>query len=139
MKLKLFFGAFMLVCMPFWCSAQEKTKVKPSGKIKTKENSNSGASPSWGAAHQYHNDRSVYFPDYYTFYEPNRGYIYWNNDNWATSSTVPPFMSSADLNKARVQLIEGDASGHPENQYNNYKNMYPARKIEVVVPVPDVK
>jgi hypothetical protein len=137
MKLKLLLGALMLVSMPFLCSAQEKTKAKPNGKMKTK--GSSGASPSWAAAHQYNNDRSVYFPDYYTFYEPNRGYIYWNNDNWATSATVPPFMSSSDLNRARVQQIEGDASGHPENQYNNYKNMYPAQKIEVVVPVPDVK
>jgi hypothetical protein len=134
MKLKTLLTATLFLSMPFFCAAQGKMKEKDRpGKSKMK------ASPAWASAHQYHNDRDVYFPDYYTFYDPERGYVYWNEGKWVNSTSVPTYMHKVDLNKARVQIIEEDVQMHPETKYTIYKQTYPAEKVEVTVPVPDVR
>ncbi len=123
----------MLACLPFLGSAQEtvtKTVTK-NGKTKTKTRT----TPSWGTAHHYNGDKYVYFPDYYTYYEPDRGYVYWNNGTWTTSSTVPSYMSKVDMNSARVQIID-DMTVRPETRYKTYMETYPAQKVEVTVPMP---
>ena len=134
MKLKLLFAGTALACLPLLAGAQQtvtKTVTKGNGKTKSK----TYTTPSWGAAHQYTGDKYVYFPDYYTYYEPDRGYVYWNNGKWTTSSSVPSYMSSVDLNSARVQIIE-DMSTRPETRYRTYMETYPAQKVEVTVPMP---
>lgn len=134
MKLRLLFGGLMLACLPLLCSAQGKTKTtEHNGKVKTKQ------SPSWAAAHHYTADRDVYFPDYYTFYDPERGYIYWNSGKWTTSTTVPSYMSNVDMNSARIQIIDEDTHMRPEVKYKTYRETYPAQKVEVTVPIPDVR
>jgi hypothetical protein len=133
MKLKLLVGGCMLAFMPFLGTAQEMTKTKThNGKMKSK------TIPTWGPAHQYTGEKYVYFPDYYTFYEPDRGYVYWNNGKWTTSTTVPSYMSKADMNAARMQVIE-ETTVRPETQYRTYIQQYPAQKVEVTVPVPDMR
>src|SRR5438477_356004 len=89
-------------CRPYEpATGKSKEKDRP-GKMKTK------ATPAWAAAHQYHNDHDVYFPDYYTFYDPQRGYIYYKEGHWVNTTTVPTYMRSVDMNKARVQIIQED-------------------------------
>lgn len=129
MKVKLLIGGLMLACLPFLVNAQVKINEK-NGKVKTK------SVPAWGPAHHYVGDKYVYFPDYYTYYEPERGYVYWNKGTWTTTTTVPTYMSKVDLNRARVQVIE-DMSVRPETRYKTYIEQYPAQKVEVTVPIPE--
>jgi hypothetical protein len=121
MKVKYLVGGLLLALMPFSGIAQ-KTKTY--------------VVPEWGPAHKYKGDKYVYFPDYYSFYDPARGYVYWNNGTWTTTTEVPVYMSKVNLNKARVQVIE-DMSAAPETRYKTYIKTYPARKVEVVVPIPE--
>jgi hypothetical protein len=134
MKLNLLVGGLLLVCIPFISSAQGKAKtVQKGNKTKTK------VSPSWAASHHYNNDHDVYFPDYHTFYDPERGYIYYNKGTWVNSTSVPSYMSTVDMNKARVEIINEDVQMHPETKYTYYRQTYPAQKVEVTVPVPDIR
>jgi hypothetical protein len=123
----------MLVCLPFLSNAQEKIKMRDyRGKTKTKIEL-----PSWSTTHRYTGDRHVFFPDYNTFYDPNRGYVYWKGSAWTTSTVVPTYMSKVDLNKARIQILEDEITVMPETRYRVYHEKYPAQKVEVVVPVPN--
>jgi hypothetical protein len=131
MKSKLLAG-IMLICVPFFCSAQGKMKDKEyKGKMKMK------GDPQWASSHHYTGGKDVYFPDYYTFYDPQAGYVYWNSGKWETSATLPAFLSTVDLNNARVELIQENVITQPQKEYLIYKKRYPARKVEITVPVPD--
>ncbi|WP_276131712.1 hypothetical protein [Polluticoccus soli] len=97
-----------------------------------------GGPPPWAPAHGYRAKQHVYFPDYRFFYDPYRGgYSYWQNNGWVFSPTVPGFLGGVDLGKARIQLL-GDVplATHPELYYNRYSQMYPARPINISVPIP---
>ena len=97
-----------------------------------------GGPPPWAPAHGYRAKQHVYFPDYHVFYDPYRGgYSYWQNNSWNFSSMVPQFLGSIDLGKARIQLL-GDVplTTRPEIYYNRYSEMYPARSINISVPMP---
>lgn len=98
-----------------------------------------GGPPAWAPAHGYRAQNHVYFPDYYTFYDPNRnGYVYWRNNAWAFSSSVPSFMAHVDLGRARVQVI-GDLplTTRPEPNFNRYYGMYPpSGTISINIPHP---
>lgn len=132
--MRLLCCAMLFVSIPFFCGAQGKMKEKDRpGKSKMK------ASPSWASSHHYTNDRDVYFPDYYTFYDPERGYIYYNNGTWVNTTTVPSYMSTVDMNKARIEVIKEDVQMHPETKFTIYRQTYPAQHVEVTVPVPDVR
>ena len=94
--------------------------------------------PSWAPAHGYRNDRHVYFQDYHTFYDPNRGYVYWQDGQWISSTTSPTFLNGVDLNTARVQVLQDvDLNTRPELQYRTYRNQFPARRVEVTIPIPE--
>lgn len=97
-----------------------------------------GGPPPWAPAHGYRAKQHVYFPDYYTFYDPNRnGYVYWNNDNWLFSQVLPAFLSSVDLGTARMQVLSDvPLTTRPETRYTVYRERYPAQQVAVVVPVP---
>jgi hypothetical protein len=47
-------------------------------------------------------------------------------------------MSKVDMNGARMQVIE-ETTVRPETQYRTYIQQYPAQKVEVTVPVPDMR
>jgi hypothetical protein len=129
MKLQLLAGGLLLICLPLLSNAQTKTKEYKHGSVKTK------SKPGWYTTHQVTEDKYVYFPDYYMFYEPDRGYVYWQNGKWTTSSSVPSYMQSVDLNSARIQTID-DMSTRPEIKYKTYMQSYPAQKVEITVPMP---
>jgi len=82
----------------------------------------------------------VYFPDYYAFYDPDRGYIFWNDQtkSWNSSLEPPKFMSNVDMSKTRIQILKGlSLDLHPEQNYPNYMRLYPAQTTNPDVPVPN--
>ena len=122
--------------LPVMAGAQE---IHPkSRKEKKTQTRNNTAMPSWGKAQHYKNDRYVYFPDYYTFYSPERGYTYYQNGNWTSSANMPGYMNNADLNKARThKLNDVPNSAYPEKDFSTYINQYPAQSnMNPSVPVP---
>jgi hypothetical protein len=83
------------------------------------------------------NDRIVYFPDYYVFYTPARGYVYWNNGQWANSTDLPSFLQQADMRKAHAEILDNtDIDAYPEKEFSRYKEQYPAESVDITVPVP---
>jgi len=95
--------------------------------------------PEWSAAHGYLGKEHVYFPDYYSFYDPKRGgYVYWQDNRWAFSTSVPPTMIKINLTKTRIQLLKGlSLDLYPELNYPNYIKLYPpAPNGNVSVPAP---
>src|SRR5690242_18339125 len=83
--------------------------------------------PTWAAAHNYKGLSHVYFPDYYSFYDPQRGgYVFWDNGKWAFTPTLPPYMSNTDMSKTRIQILKGlSLDLHPETNYPHYMKLYP--------------
>lgn len=141
MTANLLAGLIMFMGVPLMAVAQSEagqttvTKtIEKNGKKKTKTRT----MPDWAAAQNYSGDQCVYFPDYYTFYEPGRGYVYWNNGAWTSAGTLPSYMTDVNLNRARMQILN-DVSARPETRYRNYIESYPAQKVEVAVPVPGAR
>jgi hypothetical protein len=97
-----------------------------------------GGPPPWAPAHGYRAKQHVYFPDYHVFYDPYRGgYSYWNNNTWSFSQVIPAILGSVDLGRARVQLLSDiPLTTRPELYYNRYSTMYPARSVNISVPIP---
>jgi len=115
------------------CAADAQQTKGKMGKSHTSQS----VAPSWGQAHNYQNDKYVYFPDYYTFYSPGRGYTYWNNGNWMTSQNLPSNMSIIDMNNARTQTLDVPLNTFPERNINTYMNQYPAQPVNgTVLPAP---
>ena len=94
--------------------------------------------PEWAAAQHYEAKEHLYFPDYYTYYDPQRGgYVYWNNGKYTFSPAVPPYLEKVDLSKSRIKLLKGlSLDLHPEQNYPNYMKLYPAEHNYDKVPVP---
>lgn len=113
---------------------------KKSGTVYTRTRVKGGPPP-WAPAHGYRAKQHVYFPDYYTFYDPRRsGYVYWNNNAWSFSPTLPSFLAQVDLGRARIQIM-GDIplTTRPETHYRDYYRLYPPQPVGVVVPVPVIR
>lgn len=122
-----------------------KLKVDADGDIKKKprkaweraEAAEMKGPPAWAPAHGYRSDRHVYFPDYYTFYDPNRGYVYWQEDRWVTSRTLPVFMHGVDLNGARMNILDDvELSAKPEVEFRLWRERYPAENDNTAIPRP---
>lgn len=95
--------------------------------------------PDWAAAHNYDATAHVYFPDYYTFYDPNRGgYLYWSQGKYVFTPAMPPVMEKVDMSKTRVQILKGVSLDlQPELNYPYYMEQYPAAPNgNTLVPVP---
>ncbi len=85
-------------------------------------------------------DQYIYFPDYYAFYDPERGYVFWNEEtsSWKTSLEPPKFMNNTDMSRTRIQILDGlDLDLRPEQNYPNYMKLYPARNNDPKIPVPN--
>lgn len=112
--------------------AQEK---KGTGNKKAQQKAQTSNLP---AAFQ--SNKHLYFPDYYAFYDPQRGYIFWNEEEkeWNSSQQIPKFMSEVDMSKTRIQILEGlSLDLRPEQNYPNYMKLYPATQNNPKVPVPN--
>ena len=125
----------LLLLLPFWGIAQEennRNSTKSDKQVKV---------PSWAKAQNYDASAHVYFPDYYTFYDPARGgYLYWDKNNFSFSPEVPSFLEKADLSKARIKILKGlSLDLHPEMNYPYYMQLYPADgngNVNAPVPIP---
>jgi hypothetical protein len=97
-----------------------------------------GGPPPWAPAHGYRAKNHAYFPDYYTFYDANRGgYVYWNSGRWIFTPNTPSFLSAINLKTARFQqLTDIPVTTQPEVYYSRYSTAYPARPVTITVPVP---
>jgi hypothetical protein len=140
----------MMGAMPFVVSAQGNGKGKGHGKhgkvkhtkvMKTKEYRGyrvKGGPPAWAPAHGYRAKQHVYFPDYYTFYDPNRnGYVYWGGNGWQFSPSTPGFLNGVNLGAARMQLMNDvPLATRPEVYYDRYSSTYPARAVNINVNIP---
>jgi hypothetical protein len=95
--------------------------------------------PEWAPV-GYHSEKHIYFPDYYTFYDPHRGYITWEKDTWVARPTMPLFLENKDIRKERVQILEDISLDlYPEQNYPRYMKMYPASPgaPDMMIPVPN--
>lgn len=83
--------------------------------------------PAWARAHRYNMSNHVYFPDYYTFYDANRGgYTYWGGSGWVFSTGMPSFLVNVDLGNARFQLMkEVPLRSAPQRYYRTYHKRFP--------------
>lgn len=98
-----------------------------------------GGPPRWAPAHGYRMKQHVYFPDYYAYYDPRRnGYVYWNNNAWIFTSSIPPYMSGVDLNRARMQVISDiPLTTRPEANWRRYYNAYPpSGRVNININLP---
>lgn len=135
MKLRLAITSLLIICLSLFVYAQGKGHKK--GKHKTKVVKLKSTPPGWAKPHGYHNDHHVYFPDYHTFYDPNRGYVYWNNGYWVSTPETPAFLHTVDLNRARIQILTGeDIHGQPELKYNTIVTQYPGKVVGISIPIP---
>ncbi len=130
----------MICILPFCGHAQDNTAKHTKHKHKaTHKTAKATVAPPWAAAHNYDATAHVYFPDYYTFYDPNRGgYVYWSGGQYVFTPAMPPVMEKADMGKARIQILKGISLDlHPELNYPYYMKQYPAdNNGNTMVPVP---
>src|ERR1700748_670342 len=125
----------LLIAMPFLGRGQNATPHHHKAKhhvIKKQEE------PAWGKAHNYNGSSYVYFPDFRSFYDPQRGgYVFWENGTWSFTPTVPPYMTNYDLGKERVQILKNlSLARHPELDYPRYMELYPVEHNYDKVPTP---
>ena len=145
MRLRHILAIVLMIMLPLAGEAQkkqpEKAKTKKTDAATKRSSAKAMDAPRpVGAAKDYRGDRHLYYPDYYAFYDPNRGYVYWNmaTNSWATSREVPPFMKNVDLPRTRVQILKGlSLDLYPERNYPNYMKLYPAQGDNADVPVPN--
>ena len=84
--------------------------------------------PAWARAHRYNMSRHVYFPEYYTFYDANRGgYSYWGGNDWVFSTSMPSFLVNVNLGRARIQVMNDLPIGYaPQQYFRRYHQRFPA-------------
>ena len=127
---RLFFIVLISFGIVFPVAAQHrKTEKKPSSE-KKKENAQSTV---------FERNQFLYFPDYYAFYDPKRGYVFWDlkAQTWTSSRELPKFMSEVDMSKTRIQILKGlSLDLYPELNYPRYMKLYPAQQNDPKVPVP---
>ncbi|XZF15324.1 hypothetical protein ACTHGU_04240 [Chitinophagaceae bacterium MMS25-I14] len=81
--------------------------------------------------------QKIYFPDYYTFYDPARkSFVYWDENQWKTSSEKPALLKDADMGRTRVQFLKDENLALPEDNIERYMKLYPAQPVSPTVTVP---
>ncbi|HRO42839.1 MAG TPA: hypothetical protein PL009_08395 [Flavipsychrobacter sp.] len=136
--MKAIWVGIMMFCA---ISTSAQTKMKDaSPKAKKTAQAQKSTKASSSKKKSFHSSKPVYFPDYYAFYDPARGYVFWNETThtWNESQQPPKFMMNIDMSKTRIQLIEGlHLDLRPEQNYPNYMKLYPARENDPKIPVPN--
>ena len=133
---KLLIAFILLFCLSLTGEAQSKRKQAASGTVN--KPMQTFKKEAWMPT-DYKYDHPIYFPDYYTFYDPQRGYVVWEKDSWIARPSMPLFLKSSDLKKPRIQILEDiGINKRPELDYPRYMKMYPALPGErdVIAPVP---
>jgi len=85
-----------------------------------------------------HKKSRVYYPDYRTFYDPNKDqYVFWGENQWTTSPQRPSFMKDATVGKVRVQVLHDESlNDNPQDHYQEYLRQYPPQQTTPTTPVP---
>ncbi len=129
----------LITVMPLIMNAQDAAPKHTRHNHKTHKTDKSPGLPPWAPAHKYDATAHVYFPDYYTYYDPARGgYVFWNNGKYTFTPALPPFLEKVDLSRSRIQILKGlSLDLHPEENYPYYMKQYPAdNNNNGMVPVP---
>lgn len=127
----------MVIVLSFMAIIVLNTTVYSQGKKTTKKHKHTSVQSSHSSWAVTQSKDRVYFPDYYTFYDPKRhGYVYWQGDKWTVSPEKPFFMKDADLGKARVQVLKDEQLAMPEDRFEQYMRLYPPQPVSPTVPVP---
>jgi len=139
MKITLFITAVSLLTFPSLADAQigrDDPRRKP-----VKVVAGERPAPKWAEAHEYKNDKFVYFPDYYLFYTPVRGYVYWSNNAWTSSQQMPAYVNDMNLIGARAEMLNKlPADAYPERDFPTYYKQYPAEPTpRSGIPTPPLK
>lgn len=90
-----------------------------------KEGKKGGGPPPWAPANGYREKtRHVYFSQYKTYYDIQRGvYIYLNGGTWQVSASIPNFLQSVNL--ATATQIQLDLSTDtPQTFFEEHKKKY---------------
>jgi len=133
-----FFTILLFVLLPLSSIAQHKSHTRHKHHNDT---ATPKSLPTWASAHNYTGNAHAYFPDYYTFYDANRGgYVFWDHDKWSFTPTMPPYLQNKDLAKSRVQILKGlSLDLQPQQNYPRYMKLYPpvpGAPTDVPVPTP---
>ncbi|MFN6946967.1 MAG: hypothetical protein ACK4ND_18635 [Cytophagaceae bacterium] len=85
--------------------------------------------PPWAPAHGYRaKTRHIYFQDYDTYYDLQRGvYISLGNGRWEVSARVPSPLKGVNLKLANQIELDLDLDD-PQRYYNDHKVKYPKKK-----------
>ena len=122
-------------------TAEGRQKKQQTGKARKERRPEVPASQGFSPrASEFRSSQHVYFPDYYAFYDPNRGFVFWNAESrsWQSSLEPPIFLKEVDMSHTRIQILKGlSLDLHPERNYPNYMKLYPAREADPKVPVPN--
>lgn len=79
----------------------------------------------------------AYYPDFYAFYDPARGYVYWQDSAWQVSRERPAFMKEAQKGRVRIELLHDRTIGtYPEDNFERYMKLYPPQNVTPTTPVP---
>ncbi len=99
-----------------------------------------GSIPVWAKEQQYNGKHHVYFPDYFTFFDPKRnGYVYWNGNQWTFSQAVPDFLLNVDLGRVSLVTMEHvSLRTEPYLYFDDYYKAYPPSFRTESVPEPPV-
>ncbi|MBS1688845.1 MAG: hypothetical protein JSS96_08990 [Bacteroidetes bacterium] len=131
------FTILLVLLLPLYSMAQHKSHV--THKHHSHTSTTPKSLPTWASAHNYTGNAHAYFPDYYTFYDANRGgYVFWDHDKWTFTPTMPPYLQNKDLAKSRVQILKGlSLDLQPQQNYPRYMKLYPpVPGAATDVPVP---
>lgn len=117
---------FLLFVLTVWATAATaQTKTQKSRKSHSKSQV------------RFEPKQPAYYPDFYTFYDPARGYIYWQDSTWHVSSERPKFMKEAEKGRVRIELLhDRNIGSYPEDNAERYMKLYPAQNVTPTTPVP---
>ena len=115
--------------------AQESLEIKS---VESHEAHSALPVPKSSLAQGYMNDRPVYFPDYYLFYTPRRGYIFWSDGGWQSSATLPDHLKKANLKSGRARILDASPENeNPEKRFKQFRKDFPAQVLAEAVIVPE--
>ncbi len=86
--------------------------------------------PIWAKGAKYKFKHHVYFPDYFTFFNPkNNNYIYWEENRWKASPNIPLSMLKAKFADYRiVEMKDVRLNDEPFRHFEEYYKSYPPQE-----------
>ena len=106
---------------------QNNTKKPVHKHAKTVKTANATILPQWAAEKEYNPTTRAYLPDYYSYYDPERGgYVYWQNGQYSFTPATAPYAEKAEGGKSELRLSKAFSLDlHPQLDYPYYMTLYP--------------